>query len=574
MSEENIRNESPIDRFEINEDGVWFSMPAGKGSIQKIFVCSPLLALAYARDERNTNYCKLLKFFDPDGKPHIWLMPQALLAGDGSELRKTLLSMGLRIGDDRRAKECLTRYLLSCDPIDRVRTIDRTGWYEQSYVLPEGLIGKHTGEKVLFVGTQLNQPIFHALGALENWQNRVAARCIENSRLLFSLSAAFAGPLLGICHEENGGFHLRGGSSTGKTTCLDVAASLFGGKDYIQRWKTTVNGLEATAKMYNDLLLPLDEMGEINPKDAGEVAYMLGNGVGKSRADKNCDARAKVKFRCLFLSTGEISLAQHMLEDGKKAKAGQETRIADIPADLGLFGVFDHLHEFPDGATFSNALKDSCRECHGTAGPIYIGRLSEDFERVRSIVDATIDAFIEKYVPKGSSGQVKRVGRRFGLVAAGGELATEYGITGWKKGTALAAVAKCFEDWLEHRGDDQDLEEKKILTQVQLFFEMHGESRFSPWDNPADAKTYNRAGFKKSESSGTEYYVLQEVFKNEICQGCDWRRAAKILVNKKYLKPSSDNKSTRAEQLPNLGKVRCYRFERIPIETNETEESK
>lgn len=87
--------------------------------------------------------------------------------------------------------------------------------------------------------------------------------------------------------------------------------------------------------MYNDLLLPLDEMGEINPKEAGEIAYMLGNGTGKARADKTGGARDKAKFRCLFLSTGEVSLAQHMLEDGKKAKAGQETRIADIPADLG-----------------------------------------------------------------------------------------------------------------------------------------------------------------------------------------------------------------------------------------------
>ncbi len=143
---------------------------------------------------------------------------------------------------------------------------------------------------------------------------------------------------------ENGGFHLVGASSTGKTTCLHVAASVFGGKDYIQRWKATSNGIEGIAKMYNDLLLPLDEMGEISPKDAGEVAYMLGNGMGKGRADKNGEARNRAKFRCLFLSIGEVNLAQHMLEDGKKAKAGQETRIADISADQGPFGAFEFLH--------------------------------------------------------------------------------------------------------------------------------------------------------------------------------------------------------------------------------------
>ncbi len=87
-------------------------------------------------------------------------MPQELLAGDGNEVRKTLLSMGLKIGEDRQAKDLLTRYLLSCHPIDRVRTVDRTGWHGQFYVLPEGPIGRQTGEKLLFLGPQIGSPIF------------------------------------------------------------------------------------------------------------------------------------------------------------------------------------------------------------------------------------------------------------------------------------------------------------------------------------------------------------------------------------------------------------------------------
>ncbi len=549
--------------FELNQEGVWYLSSQGN-EIQRIFVCAPLYVLAYARNERHENYSKLLQFYDPDNNLHEWLMPQELLAGDGSEVRKTLLSMGLKIGEERRAKDLLTRYLLSCDPIDRVRTIDRTGWHGQSYILPEGPIGKQSKEKVLFLGSHVGQPIFHSLGSLKEWQTRIATPCIGNSRLIFSLSAAFAGPLLGICHEENGGFHLRGASSTGKTTSLYVAASLFGGKDYIQRWRSTANGLEATAKMYNDLLLPLDEMGEINPKEAGEVAYMLGNGTGKARADKTGGARDKAKFRCLFLSTGEISLAQHMLEDGKKAKAGQETRIADIPADLGPYGVFEFLHQYVDGASFANAIAEAARECHGVAGREYIAYLSENHEMVKSAVDATIDTFVQEYVPKGSSGQVKRVGRRFGLVAAGGELAIYFGIIPWEKGFAKSGAGRCFTDWLEHRGDDQNIEEKKILSKIQLFFEMHGDSRFSNWYSEFDTKTYNRAGFKKTEGDRTEYYVLEEVFKNELCQGHDWKRAAKILVEKGYLKPSTDHKSTRTESLPSIGPVRCYRFQKIP----------
>ncbi len=87
---------------------------------------------------------------------------------------------------------------------------------------------------------------------------------------------------------------------------------------------------------------------------------------------------------------------------------------------------------------------------------------------VKAAVDATIDTFVQEYIPKGSSDRSKRVGRRFGLVAAGGELAIYFGIIPWKKGSAKSGAGKCLTDWLEHRGDDQDIEEKQILLNSAL----------------------------------------------------------------------------------------------------------
>lgn len=549
--------------FEIKKDGVWYNEPSQQG-MKSTFVCGILYVVAQARDANQENHGKLLEFFDPDFKKHIWLMPQELLAGDGGEIRKVLLSKGLELGEDRRAKDLLIRYLLSCRPTDRVRSVDRTGWYGHTYVLPDETLGKDAEEKVWYLGPARGLALFHQSGTLEEWQSNISILCKDNPRLMFGVSTAFAGPLLGICHKENGGFHIRGASSSGKTTILYAAASIFGGKEFIQRWRATANGLEATAKGYNDLLLPLDEMGEIHPKEAGEVAYMLGNGTGKARADKHGGAKEKAKWRCLFLSTGEVSLDQHMMTDGKKAKAGQETRIADIPADLGAFGVFDCLHGFTDGASLADAIKDRTRHYHGTAGREYIQKLSEDFSKVIDAVDAVIDVFIMEHVPANASGQVKRVGYRFGLVAAAGELATSFGITGWEKGEATQAAGQCFNDWLSSRGNSRDLEEKSIFSQIQHFFELHGESRFVNWGEDSNFKTYNRAGFKKLEGDAVEFYVLEEVFKNDICQGLDWKKAARLLVAEGFLFPSADGKSTRTENLPGLGRLRCYRFKKIP----------
>ena len=53
------------------------------------------------------------------------------------------------------------------------------------------------------------------------------------------------------------------------------------------------------------------------------------------------------EWRLLFLSAGEVGLAQHIRDAGKKSKAGQAVRLVDIPADAGQgHGIFDTLHGF------------------------------------------------------------------------------------------------------------------------------------------------------------------------------------------------------------------------------------
>ena len=57
--------------------------------------------------------------------------------------------------------------------------------------------------------------------------------------------------------------------------------------------------------------------------------------------------------------------------------------------------------------------------------------------------------FIADHLPAGSDGQVRSVAGRFGVVAAAGELATEWGILPWEIGEATQAAAICFQAWLD-----------------------------------------------------------------------------------------------------------------------------
>ena len=128
-----------------------------------------------------------------------------------------------------------------------------------------------------------------------------------DSRSALRHSPVSSGPLGG----EGGGVHLRGGSSIGKSTIMELAGSVWGGggiRGFSSSWRSTDNALEATAVSHSDALLCLDEIGEADPRTVGAIAYMLANGIAKGRATRSGGARKIPTWRVLFLSTGEISL--------------------------------------------------------------------------------------------------------------------------------------------------------------------------------------------------------------------------------------------------------------------------
>ena len=243
--------------------------------------------LAETRDADGCSWGVLLHWEDHDGRDHELALPRAMLAGDGADARKTLLDGGLYIAPGRKAREFLNAFLLSVRSSVRARATNRMGWHDRSFVLPGGCFGVQGSDRLLLQGSVAVEHAFTTRGSLEDWNREVAQYARGNSRLLVAISSAFAAPLIAPCSAENGGLHFKGPSSTGKTTALAVAGSVWGGGEpggYIRSWRATANGLEGIALAHCDALLCLDEMSQLPAKEAGEVAYMLANGSGKSRA--------------------------------------------------------------------------------------------------------------------------------------------------------------------------------------------------------------------------------------------------------------------------------------------------
>jgi len=521
-----------------------------KGEIEGVidqWFCSPLHIEAITFDGQNNNFGRLLRFKPTVGKWREWAMPMELLAGDGSQLRGELLAMGVEL--DPYSRQQLPAYLNSVHPPRKIHCALQVGWCGDSFVLPDTVIGPKAAGVIFQSGERGHEEHTQA-GTLAGWRDGIAAKAVGNPLLMLAVSASFAGPLLQRCNSEGGGFHVVGDSSTGKTTLIEAACATWGGPGFKRSWRSTANGMEGAAAMFNDCLLALDEISECDPKEVGAIVYALGNGRGKQRASRSGNARGVTRWRCFVISSGERTIATTMQEGGHRAKAGQSMRLLDITA-AQAYGAWDALHGATSPAAFSDAIKRAAAQHHGQAGRAFLEKLTFDTADYCAELDK-IKA-LPLFATDGLEGQDKRAAARFALIGLAGELATQYGVTGWPVGDAIKAATHAFKLWQTGRGKGND-ERRQIADKVRGFIERHGDARFSNADYTGDTTPVReRVGWWRSNGEGREYLFTADGMR-EALKGFDFKRALDVLQELGALPaPGADGKRARFYRVGGTG---------------------
>ncbi len=553
--------------FQAGDAGVyWAPKDNGKGEeAPPLWLCGGLEVLASARDEDGGDWSTVVEFRDPDGKRKREIIGKGELAGDGVDVRRRLMAAGLPVSSNKAARERLQAGLAAVHCSERARLASSTGWREPLYVLPHRTIGSGAREPVIYRGRAGGTHHGEA-GSYDAWRELVAAKASGNALLLFALSCAFAAPLMRPLGGEGGGFHARGESSTGKTTLLRAAGSVWGGGGelgFAQSWRNTDNALEAVALAHNDGLLALDELRQLDPTAAGAAAYALSAGVAKGRLRADADLKARPTWRVLILSAGEIGLADMIrLAKGKdKSYAGQELRLIDLDADMGQgLGAWQTLHHAESAAAFSESLKTATDAHYGHAGPLFVERFMAGRGELEAVARRLQSSFLESVTEAGDTGQARRGAQRFALAAVAGELAALLDVAPWQAGEAADAVAVIFKRWAKQFGRSTQREDREAITRVKAFIERYEHSRFR-WlkDGLSDeeqlaeeareqidaetgkfregeARSLDVAGFKGNrEGVGLLFHFNTEFWKAELFAGMDAQKAARALKAAGYL---------------------------------------
>lgn len=562
-------DEPPKPRVETSEAGLFYigtKLDPQTGvttELPPVWLCDWVEILGRGADEAGDHY-RILRWNSRGVRQEQQYALPLGKVGD-RESWAAMRSKGLAMSSNRRNLERLADWLMQ-EGSDLMHSVShRGGWNLGAYVLPSGEIIGAPSRPMFYNGDRSHAQAYQARGSVEGWRDSVARLSRGNTRPMLAIGAALAAPLLHLVGQESGGFHLFGPSGCGKTTSANVGASVWGNpKEQVLNWDATALALANAAAARNDGLMLLDEMGQGNPEAVSMAAYRLFNGTGKMQGAKEGGNREMHRWRILALSTGEIDLSSFMSGGGRRVRAGQEVRLASLPADAGGgMGAFECLHGLPDANHLAKALDDATQSCNGTVGRAFVAAVSGRSSEVRDRLKHAI-AKLWEALHGSASGQVRRVAARFAVTGEALELASSLQLTGWGTGEGEAAILRCFHAWLDRYGLG-NREESQVIEQAEGWFAAHTWGRFIDWNEASgdrDPTLKDVAGYRRRLSGGEMVWlVYPHVFSDEIAAGFDKVYSAKVLAKAGMLEIGADGKATTKHRPPgHHSSPRFYKF--------------
>lgn len=500
---------------------------------------------------------RLVEYVDERGRMVKKIVPESALNQPGSAATLQHLP---GYGTVRAYQKRIPEYI-NDTPFSKEYTIlTGTGWRRDGdtrfFILPGETLEK--GGKTFMCETSAESDVFFTRrGTLKGWQDTVCALSSGNPHLILALTEALAAPLRGYLGEKMfAGWNVVGDHQIGKTLCLQAGASCYGRgtvkeiedvghpEGAVMKWSATKNGVERICRDNNHLCLFLDELGEMaieNPTDFSAAIYMIMNGEGKRRMDKDTNARPVLFWRASVFTASEASISSYLTAKGLRVYSGQESRIYDIPAQETGTGLFENLHGHKTLSEFGKALGDAVKENYGHALPAFLGFLAEYgvpaalYQKYLSR-DAILDFFqLAQGVPHdqilmATKLAVNRLALHLGIAA---------GIFPWSQEDEEAALRRVFYFWLDQFDDKGKLLRSEVRKTVEHWEAFLLKNLGLFLSNSDGVPKKDAVGIYRNSHGVDEYCVFSSVFKGNCLDPRQYKRELKVLEDAGMFLPST-----------------------------------
>ena len=453
---------------------------------------------------------------------------------------------------------------------------EQVGWNGNLFAMPDGSLAQPLGSSLegfsAFIPTSDR---FASTGSLKRWKADVAEKLSGQLFGELMLIFPFVSPLLRLNPSfENFGLLLVAAKGKGKTTLLDLSASVVGGvkggtgQPYWHLLSFTLNALEDLMEEHRDHPLMLDDssrtLATMDKKQAGQfmtgLAYLLEGGQPKARLGN----RPAPKSRFAFQITANASMLD-VLESVSAVEDAALDRLLTlrIPDDWE-YGTFKFLpDDYDDAPTYAAALKAAAIGNHGHAFRKFVKCLVQsentDPAGLRDEISSYVAEFKRKAGPTSNEGTDHRIVLAFAAIYVAGKLAQKFRVipASFRPGrTAL-------QTYRLHMAERQS-----VLTPLQQLERLARSDRTLRIDPDADRQ--ERAA--NAQSALATIYLKDGHREMRVSPKCieaalpGFGRGKQMAEFRRLMLPGDGGHLTAKSVLaPGMGKMRLYRF-RLPGE--------
>lgn len=311
-----------------------------------------------------------------------------------------LSSKGLDVDSNNRSE--LVQFIsmfMRLNNLPTNKTVSRLGHVRGHFIHP--LIDSDVELVIHEEGYKRLANAFKTKGSLKSYSDTVFNEIKDSPMAMMFLYASLGSILLHDFKIEPFIVDMASRSSTGKTTALKVAGSVWGTDDLRSEWNTTKVNVERKASMMNSFPLIYDDTRKAPVYQLADIVYQFSGGRSKGRGNIH-SIDSESTWQNILISTGETSIVEY-----GNQKAGVSARVITLQDS-----------PFKDDINF-NRIYDGISNNYGHLGLAFIKQYESKKKDYLEVFKGHEKLFIEKAE---DNEIMQRLGRAFALLQTAGEI--------------------------------------------------------------------------------------------------------------------------------------------------------